>query len=193
MTLEPSIKKFFRRTPTIVLVVLIIIFAIDTFRMILKGDTSGVPIMRIPLIPLVLYWLYYTQKIKIETFSEWLKTNIDSFTNQQALVYNGKQITKDTELVEYEMVLSILFLFTFIFPSGKMIPEYHNTTFFRVLFGCISAVCGWWCIPWGIMATPRVLYWNIKGGKKYTIHSLTTEEGKKQLTARVKSRFVFFF
>ncbi len=193
MKSETPIKNFFSRTPTIILLIFVVIFALDVFDILFEDNARELRYMFIPLLPLIFYWLYYKQKMEIEAFSKWLTKNIHSFNSQEAIMYNEKQITKDTELVEYEMVISVLFLFTFVFPSGKMLPEYHNTTFFRILFGFISLICGWWCIPWGVMATPAALYWNIKGGKRYTLQSMSTEEGQKQIQSKIKSRFVFFF
>jgi hypothetical protein len=194
MNSKTSVKSFFSRTPAFVISFFVLIFSIEFFRMLFNGDLSGVPYMFIPFTPLALYWVYFREKIAIEEFEEWLCTHIDSFENEEALIYNGIQITKDMELVEYNTVVSVLFLFTFVFPSGKMIPGYHNTYFFRLLSAVVSIIFGWWCIPWGIAETLPALYWNIRGGKKVVIKNLCTEDGKKkQIKSQVKSRFVFFF
>ncbi len=180
-------KDFFSRAPAFVLSFFVLIFALDVSKRVMGGDVSSVWYLLIPLVPFLLYFVYYKEKKEVEAFEEWLFTHVDALETAQSISYEGVSITKDTELTSYNTVVSVMLLFTFVIPSGKMMEGHHHTGFFRSLSFLGTFVCGWWCIPWGLKESPVELYWNIRGGRKYTVGELMGE-GKTHIKESVQKK-----
>jgi hypothetical protein len=103
-------------------------------------------------------------------FLLWLQTNQPSIEKGWSY-YENYKVTPNTVLAQYQACVSLLLL-TLRFRSPRRIvgsPENQST---RIVYTLISAVAGWWGIPWGFVYTPQAIYRNLKGGYRQTVKEL---------------------
>ena len=71
-------------------------------------------------------------------------------------------------LVFYEYCISLIFL-SLRRPTAvvRLRPGQHG--WLKALpYTMLSLLLGWWCIPWGFIYTPLVLWTNLSGGRQIT-------------------------
>jgi len=103
-------------------------------------------------------------------FLLWLQTNQQSIEKGWSY-YQDRKVTPNTVLAQYQACVS-LFILTLRFRSPRRIvgsPENQST---GIVYTLISAVAGWWGIPWGFVYTPQAIYRNLKGGYRQTVREL---------------------
>src|SRR5271155_5463818 len=71
------------------------------------------------------------------------------------------------QVILYEYCVSLLFL-THRRPVLVLVPAGENRIYHALPYLLLSALLGWWGIPWGIVYTPLVLLTNLKGGVDVT-------------------------
>ncbi|SRR6266702_471935 len=78
------------------------------------------------------------------------------------------EIQRGGRFVVYQYCVSLLIV-TFKRNSPvKFIRAGESATAKGLPFTLLTAVFGWWGIPWGFIYTPQVLYKNLKGGTDIT-------------------------
>jgi hypothetical protein len=71
-------------------------------------------------------------------------------------------------LVFYEYCISLIFL-SLRRPTAVVRLRPGQYGWFRGLpYTILSLLLGWWCIPWGFLYTPLVLWTNLSGGRLIT-------------------------
>ena len=94
-------------------------------------------------------------------FLLWLQENQQSIEKDWSY-YQGRKVSLSSTLAQYQACVSLLLL-TLRFRSPRQIvgsPQNQKT---GVLYTLISAVAGWWGLPWGFIYTPQAIYRNLKG------------------------------
>ncbi|WP_216818549.1 hypothetical protein [Solirubrum puertoriconensis] len=78
------------------------------------------------------------------------------------------EIERGGKFVYYQYCVSLLVL-TFRRPSNIYLVRAGQSDILPGLgFTILSALLGWWGIPWGFIYTPMVLFNNLRGGKDVT-------------------------
>ncbi len=71
-------------------------------------------------------------------------------------------------LVFYEYCISLVF-FSLRRPSPLVRSAPGQRGWRKGLpYAILSLLLGWWCIPWGLIYTPLVLWTNLSGGRRIT-------------------------
>jgi hypothetical protein len=103
-------------------------------------------------------------------FLLWLQANRHSIEKGWAY-HESRKITLNTVLAQYQACVSLILL-TLRFRSPRLIvgsPENSNKL---LLYTLVSALAGWWGLPWGFVYTPQAIYRNLKGGYRQTVKEL---------------------
>ena len=76
--------------------------------------------------------------------------------------------TADDRLVFFEYCISLIF-FSLRRPSApvRLRPGRRSWTK-RLPYTILTLLLGWWCLPWGLVYTPLVLWTNLTGGRRIT-------------------------
>ena len=119
----------------------------------------------------VIYLLAQEQQKALD-FLHWVQTN-RQMIQQGWSYYESKKITPRTVVTQYQACIS-LFVFTTRFRSPRLVVDSDKSQTTAIIYTLISALFGWWGIPWGIIYTPQAIYRNFRGGYRQTIAELLT-------------------
>jgi hypothetical protein len=103
-------------------------------------------------------------------FLLWLQANQQSIEKGWSY-YQGRKVTLSSMLAQYQACVSLVIL-TLRFRSPRRIVGSRESQRTGVLYTLISAVAGWWGVPWGFVYTPQAIYRNLKGGYRQTVKDL---------------------
>lgn len=115
-------------------------------------------------------WTFRAKPRSATPFLTWLEHNQSSVKSGTAK-YQGQEISLDTIMVQYVGVVSMIVV-TVEAPTNHYILGSARANRMRVLSILISAILGWWGIPWGIISTPRAIGLNLKGGNRAPVSRL---------------------
>lgn len=151
----------------IILLMLLVAGVVDVFR----GNFGDAAIL-LGFVGVVGYVLHLRgrEHQKGLNFLLWLQENRQA-VEKGWFYYQGRKVTPNSVLAQYQACVSLLIL-TLRFRSPRVIvgsPENRNT---GVLYTLVSAVAGWWGVPWGFVYTPQAIYRNLKGGYRQTVKEL---------------------
>ncbi len=117
----------------------------------------------------VLY-LMQRERQKGLDFLLWLQANRQSIEKGWSY-YQGRKVSLSSGLAQYQACVSLLIL-TLRFRSPRVVvgsPENQTT---GIIYTLVSAIAGWWGIPWGFVYTPQAIYRNLRGGYRQTVGQL---------------------
>lgn len=98
---------------------------------------------------------------------EMLRTKINGLENMGYAEFQA-ELQKGGRLVVYQYVISLLVI-TFRRESKiYLIKSGESAIIAGLPYTLLSAVVGWWGIPWGIIYTFQVIFANLGGGKDIT-------------------------
>jgi hypothetical protein len=103
-------------------------------------------------------------------FLDWIEKNRVNIFNERA-EYKGIKISPDTEVVQFEICMSV-FIATFRIPSGFYVKGHHNNGLIGGLHSLISLIFGWWGIPWGPINTIKTIISNGNGSKRFVVRNI---------------------
>jgi hypothetical protein len=103
-------------------------------------------------------------------FRKWLDDNIGAVMARGA-AYQGVFLTRETVLVRYQGVLSLLF-FSHTVPSRLLVADTTQCRWTGVAYSTATLLVGWWGIPWGPIRTIQYVVRNSKGGVRVPITEL---------------------
>jgi hypothetical protein len=76
--------------------------------------------------------------------------------------------TAGERLVFYEYCISLLFI-SLRRPTALVRLRRGQRGWIKGLpYTLVSLLFGWWCVPWGFIYTPLVLWTNLSGGREIT-------------------------
>jgi len=103
---------------------------------------------------------------------DWLTAHKDEIRDGTA-DFRGTRVDETTQLHQYDYVIS-LGTITLTFKSPHFLPTEENGHLRQTgwKYGLISAVCGWWCFPWGPLFTIPAIVANLAGGRRRSAASL---------------------
>lgn len=152
------------------LVVLLILLVAGLVHLVMGHFAdAGVLLGFVGVVGAVLYVMRRERQKGVD-FLLWLQTNQPSIEKGWSY-YEDRKVTSNTVLTQYQACVS-LFILTLRFRSPRRIvgsPENQTTA---IVYTLISAVAGWWGIPWGFVYTPQAIYRNLKGGYRQTVREL---------------------
>lgn len=151
----------------IILLILLIAGIVDVF----KGNfaDAGLLLGFVGVVGVVLY-LMQRERQKALEFLLWLQANRQSIEKGWSY-YQGRKVTLRSVLAQYQACVS-LFIVTMRFRSPRVVvgsPANHST---GIMYTLVSALAGWWGIPWGVVYTPQAIYRNLHGGYRQTVSEL---------------------
>jgi hypothetical protein len=152
----------------IVILVILLIAGVVHVLMGNFGD-GGILLGFVGIVGVVLYFMHRERQKALE-FLLWLQANRQSIEKGWSY-YDARKVTPNSTLVQYQACVSLLIV-TMRFRSPRVIvgsPEQQNTA---ILYMLISALFGWWGIPWGFIYTPQAIYRNAKGGYRQAVSEL---------------------
>ena len=96
-------------------------------------------------------WIYsvvfgYIEKRKLKRFAQFLQMNGREILSGATLEFEGMEYSAETELVQYQWCMSI-FVMTFVRVTSFKIRGCDSGD--AVISHLITALGGWWGIPWG--------------------------------------------
>ncbi len=124
-----------------------------------------------------LFFFIRHEKNKSLEFLNWLFRN-KTLLDQGTLLYNGERITKNSEVVQFEAVLSFLVFSTKI-SSRFYLKTPHNLFIVGLAYSFITLLFGLWAIPHGPIWTIKSIMTNLRGGKRQKILDLLGLKIKK--------------
>ncbi|HNX63832.1 MAG TPA: hypothetical protein PKI60_01420 [Oscillospiraceae bacterium] len=100
-------------------------------------------------------WIYsvvfgYIEKERLKRFSKFLQINGREILSGATLEFEGVKYSAETELVQYQWCMSI-FVMTFVRVTSFKIRGCDSGD--AVISNLITALGGWWGIPWGPIRT----------------------------------------
>lgn len=132
------------------------------------GD-AGVLLGFVGVVGAVLY-LMQRERQKGLDFLLWLQANRQSIEKGWSY-YEGRKVTPSSVLAQYQACLS-LFILTMRFRSPRVVVGSPKNQSTGVMYTLVSAVAGWWGLPWGFIYTPQAIYRNLHGGYRQTVREL---------------------
>lgn len=123
------------------------------------------------LIPTAMYYYFWSEVQKGGDFYVWLLDHKDQLLGGDALVYGGKQITKDTTYRTFHSVFSFIF-FTHEAESRLLVDDVDPIWLNWIAYTGATLLFGWWGIPWGPIYTVRAIVRNTLGGKRVTLEKI---------------------
>ncbi len=156
-------------------------FAFECFR---RGWNTPATILSGIVVFLFLTWLL-ARKCASDSkiFMEWL-TNRYTEIKEAPASYQGKQITLDTQVVQYFLCVSLLTGSVKI-GSGYMLRDNPLSMAVSGAFTIGSLLLGWWGLPHGPIWTIECVINNLSGATKKSIgtliYDIETEINKKAL------------
>jgi ankyrin repeat protein len=103
-------------------------------------------------------------------FVSWLKIHKDNIYNERAK-YQEAQLLPSTMLTQYQVVFSFV-IFTTVLSSRMLVAGSGMAAGYRFGFSVITLLFGWWGIPWGPIQTIRILWRNMRGGQRVSVHEI---------------------
>lgn len=148
-----------------VITILFLIFAVLSYS---NGNYDNTVVhLEIAAVLGVISLFLQKEKNKSEEFILWVFENMESIKRGTAM-YKGKQITMETEVVQFQTCISILLLTTKS-PSRFFISGQNNVLFASFVFTIVTLIVGWWGIPWGPIYTIQTVIKNLMGGHRKII------------------------
>ena len=90
-----------------------------------------------------------------------------------AFTYRGHKITNETVFVQYIVAASFGFI-SHKSPSRYYVLGKERTTMVRVVSTAVSAILGWWGLPFGPVFTVEALSTNISGGVRTHVRDIVS-------------------
>jgi hypothetical protein len=132
------------------------------------GD-AGVLLGFVGVVGVVLY-LMHRERQKGLDFLLWLQANRQSIEKGWSY-YRGRKVALSSVLAQYQACAS-LFILTMRFRSPRVVVGSRENQSTGIMYTLVSAVAGWWGIPWGFIYTPQAIYRNLHGGYRQTVSEL---------------------
>jgi hypothetical protein len=158
----------------LILVFVFLFFGGASFNLVKGYYDQAIAGIFLALVMIGLYWYFRREKKKAEEFANWISINRGQISTN-GLDYNGYPVEKDTELVQYQVCISLL-VFTVKLSSRYFIKERISSSIARVLYTLATLILGWWAIPFGPIYTIQVLIKNLIGGKKVKVEDMSSFE-----------------
>ncbi len=111
-------------------------------------------------------WAWFERR-RTREFLQWLIAHRAEFGSAD-LNYRGQVIFRDTSVVQYHICISLM-LFTI---------QLHMAPRLKASFlvpSIVTALFGWWAIPWGPVHTVSAIVSNVRGGRSRTVNQLLAE------------------
>ncbi|WP_173275296.1 ankyrin repeat domain-containing protein [Paenibacillus sp. NEAU-GSW1] len=127
---------------------------------------------------IALTWLivfFRKEARKTKAFIQWIEQNKEAIFMETA-EYEGVPVKPDTKLSYYELVVSLGV--TANMRSRMVIGDTLQNGTIKAIYTAITAVFGWWGIPWGPVLTLAALRHNLKGGNSTTPHEIVFYYGE---------------
>ncbi|MBI2368690.1 MAG: hypothetical protein HYV08_00280, partial [Deltaproteobacteria bacterium] len=116
------------------------------------------------------FWFFRSEERRARAFLAWLATHRGALEDGMAM-YEGKRITRETEVVRFQACLSFLVL-TIKSPSRYYVKAGDNPFLAGRAYSAVTLLLGWWGIPWGPIYTLQTLVRNLRGGYRQTVSDL---------------------
>lgn len=97
-------------------------------------------------------------------FILWLENNVDALAAGTA-TYRGARVSADSEVITFDLAFSVV-VASFKIPSQMFIVGQHRIWPWRFAYVALSALFGWWGIPWGPIYTIQALHANVTAQKR---------------------------
>ncbi len=109
---------------------------------------------------------------------------MEGLTNEQI----NLELQRGAKFVIYQYSISVLIL-SFKRPSDIHFVKSGESALLKGLpYTLLSAVAGWWGVPWGPIFTIQALYNNFRGGKDVTKELLATANAAPRTAAAPAAR-----
>ena len=152
------------------LVILIILLIAGVVHVFMGNFADGGLLLgMVGIIGGVLY-LMRRERQKGLDFLLWLQANQQSIEKGWSY-YQGRKVMPTTVLAQYQACVSLLIM-TMRFRSPRVIVGTRENQSTAIIYSLVSAVAGWWGIPWGFIYTPQALYRNLRGGYRQSVKEL---------------------
>jgi hypothetical protein len=156
--------------------VLGIVFSVAGLKAIFAFDPATASLSRPVLLlvaasgALIFFFLFAratSNATQLSEFESWLTANSKEILSKGA-TYNGTRITSQTEMTQFMMTVSVIFL-TSKFPSRYYVAGRDNVVFSQLACTFATLLLGWWGIPWGPIYTVQTVIKNMSGGYKISV------------------------
>jgi hypothetical protein len=154
-------------------IIIALLFAVAAVFNLLRGDLANAAVGMIIAASILGVLLFFRRERRMSMeFVRWAAANREAL-ERGPMLYQGKQVGMDTQLVRYWACMSFLVVTTRA-PSRFLINAYDNTFFAGSIYSVITGAAGWWGLPWGPIFIVQTLLRNIRGGERFTVASLFT-------------------
>lgn len=127
----------------------------------------------------------------------WSKKLLNFLTTNSAKIffgggvnYQGIFITPNTELIQYKVLVSIIF-FSFELSSRVFILKHEPTRLTAGVYSVLTLLLGWWHLPWGPFGTLHTVINNLTNKNKQTVSDLLLRKKIKR-TPCMRTRWLDF-
>lgn len=155
------------------MILLVIMLGIFTYAMIyslIKGDYGNAAFMSVLVaIAIVTIVVAIREQRKSSILKKWFLDEKNHSTNDEWL-YHDVTVNQYSELVKYQMTISLIFITTTISSRCFLVDEKNKDKIIAgIVFTLATLLLGWWAIPHGPINTFKTLKANIFGQNKIMI------------------------
>lgn len=166
----------------LLLVALIITMLGSSFMSFQTGDTAaalatGVIGMGL-LVGSVMYVLVIQPRRRgkaKDALLQWVLDHRQILQQGQTLIYRGAEVTRDSQLVQYVWVVSVITLSSKM-PGRWVVPGSTGARLQATGATLCCLLLGWWGIPWGPVFTVQGLAINVRGGQTLPVAAVLAGE-----------------
>lgn len=135
-----------------------------------SSASEGLVCLAISTFCLGAFVILKAEERKRREFAKWFSENKENIQGG-SVSFEGKEITSQTQLVQFMVVISLLVVSTRV-ASRYYVLGQESTTLVSVIYSVITLITGWWGIPHGPLWTVQAIYKNLNSGYRITLSDL---------------------
>jgi hypothetical protein len=102
------------------------------------------------------------------TFSSAVKLDLDPEINRMEPEALHNAVEQGARLVLFQYAISLIVITFRRNTAIRLVAPGQNPVVKGLPYTLFTLFLGWWGFPWGLIRTPQVLYFNLKGGTDVT-------------------------